>query len=68
MSRRKIKKRKDAINIKALVKQKDLLELIQSGASVEDIMENTGLNIMEITKAMESIYSEYKDVINEKPD
>ena len=68
MSRRKIKKRKDAINIKALVKQKDLLELIQGGASVEDIMESTGLNIMEVTKAMEGIYSEYKDVINEKPD
>jgi len=63
MSRRKIKKRKDAINIKALVKQRDLLELIQSGASVEEIMEKTGLDIMGVTKAMESIYTEYKDLV-----
>lgn len=66
MSRKKIKKQKMQKNSKALKqikKDQYLLNLIQDGLELEEIMEKTGMDIMDITKAMAGIYAEYKDKI-----
>ena len=41
--------------------QQELLNLVQEGEELEDIMDKTGMSILEITKAMAAIYEEYKD-------
>ena len=61
MSKKKIKKKvqkkqKLAKNIKDLEKQRNLISMIEEGLTVEEMMDETGMNIKDLTLELSSIY------------